>query len=171
MATKLEIKRGIGRPSNSSLSNDGGELAIDHQTLTLWSKETTAGAVARVGWSTSWRLTALTRWTPTSTAMASLSSIRACLLMTTQLISCTSICLWTGSEFLARLQRSKRPAVYRRGCRVQPLHQLAVDGVNEIGKYVVLADTGVWDAGASPDGQPQRPAAGAGCWPACTRYP
>ena len=49
MATKLEIKRGIGRPSNSSLSDDGGELAIDHQTLTLWSKETTAGAVARVG--------------------------------------------------------------------------------------------------------------------------
>ena len=49
MATKLEIKKGIGRPGNSSLSDDGGELAIDHQTLTLWSKETTAGAVGRVG--------------------------------------------------------------------------------------------------------------------------
>ena len=49
MATQLEIKKGIGRPGNSSLSDDGGELAIDHQTLTLWSKETQAGAVARVG--------------------------------------------------------------------------------------------------------------------------
>ena len=29
--------------------DDGGELAIDTQTLTLWSKETTAGAVGRVG--------------------------------------------------------------------------------------------------------------------------
>jgi hypothetical protein len=49
VATQLEIKKGIGRPGNSSLSDDGGELAIDHQTLTLWSKETQAGAVGRVG--------------------------------------------------------------------------------------------------------------------------
>ncbi len=49
MSTLLEIKRGIGRPKPTDFSDDGGELAIDHQTLTLWSKETQAGVVGRVG--------------------------------------------------------------------------------------------------------------------------
>ena len=49
MSTKLEIKRGIGKPAANALSDDGGELALDHQTLTLYSKSTVGGAVGKVG--------------------------------------------------------------------------------------------------------------------------
>jgi hypothetical protein len=49
VATQLEIRKGVGKPAASSLSDDGGELAIDHQTLTLYSKSTVGGLVGRVG--------------------------------------------------------------------------------------------------------------------------
>jgi hypothetical protein len=47
--TQLEIKRGIGTPKPSDFTDEGGELAIDHQSLTLYSKSTASGAVGKVG--------------------------------------------------------------------------------------------------------------------------
>ena len=63
MATEITVKRGIGKPAANALSDDGGELALDHQTLTLYSKSTVGGAVGVLGLLTGWRWTAPTKWT------------------------------------------------------------------------------------------------------------
>jgi hypothetical protein len=146
--TELTIKKGVGKPRQNDLVVDGGELAIDHQTLTLYSRETQAGLVERVGLSDFLALdgsnemdanlnmdgfSVVNTRLPTDDYDAA-NKLYVDMSMDWERISSTGFNCVKDQQYIIEIVGSN------------PYVNFPTMSVGEIGKFIVLADgSGVWD--------------------------
>jgi len=144
--TEITLKKGKGRPKVSDLTY--GEVAIDEESLTLWGKSTLGGAVARVGLGDYLALDGTNKmdanidvdgFTVTNLRLPTddgdaVNKQYVDMSMDWERISSTGFNCVVDQQYIIEIIGSN------------PYVNLPSLGVNDIGKFVVLADgSGVWD--------------------------
>ena len=144
--TEITLKKGKGRPKVSDLTY--GEVAIDEESLTLWGKSTLGGAVARVGLGDYLALDGTNKmdanidvdgFTVTNVRLPTddgdaVNKQYVDMSMDWERISSTGFNCVVDQQYIIEIIGSN------------PYVNLPSLGVNDIGKFVVLADgSGVWD--------------------------